>query len=183
MSRTPQESRSERGSQRLDWQPGTVYRSDLDTLYIFPDLVACWSRLTPNSGNGGCLWLFCVLLGPFSSYQVASSNLVAFKIGKDKCVSQGIDVLFKSSIFFLILWGVHALHFALIHSLHFLCSPITTLSSYLLLMMLVVLIFLRGDEVERKEKWRSKQGRDWWRIRRKKGKEEHKKKGIVRGKK
>ena len=61
------------GSQRLNWQSGGLHGSDLGLLHmlLFCTLVFLWD----SQWKRECLWLFCLLLGPFSSYWVASFSL------------------------------------------------------------------------------------------------------------
>ena len=61
--------------QRLNWQPGCLQGTDQGPLQICYSCIAWSSFGTPNGQNKICLWLFCLLLGLFSSYWVASYSL------------------------------------------------------------------------------------------------------------
>lgn len=52
-----------------------LHGSALGPLHICYGCVPWCSCGTPNSASGRCLWLFCQLLGPFSSYWVALPSL------------------------------------------------------------------------------------------------------------
>lgn len=62
----PTES-TEQGSLRPTETEATLCGSDLSPLRRPHSSVARCSFLTPTSGNGGCLWLFCLHLEPISS--------------------------------------------------------------------------------------------------------------------
>lgn len=70
-SRVPQEniqnrlSWPQRDPHRLNRQPGSMDRADIDPLHICTSCVAWSSCGTPDSRNRG--WLFCLPLGPFPS--------------------------------------------------------------------------------------------------------------------
>lgn len=74
---TPQNqlSRAHSGSKRLKQQSQNMHGSVLGLHICYACLLAWYSCGTPNSGNRGCLWLFCLILATLSSYWVASFSI------------------------------------------------------------------------------------------------------------
>lgn len=62
------------GSQRLNWQPGSLHGTDLRPLHIWYNCVVSSSWETPNNVNSSCLWALLLAFGMLSLYCVALSS-------------------------------------------------------------------------------------------------------------
>jgi hypothetical protein len=97
--------RAHKGSKRLKWhhRPSMIWPRSSALLY---GCVAWCSCGIHNNGSRGCLWLFYLCLGPFSSYWFALSSLDMKVCSQSYCILLGhlLKISQGGLLFFVFVW-------------------------------------------------------------------------------